>query len=383
MYKRKITLKLAETETCFLWGPRQSGKSTLLKERFAPLLQYDLLIANEVRRLIRNPSILQQEIKAAGVTAANQTQPIIIDEIQKIPVLLDEVHWIIENWKLRFILCGSNARKLKRGHANLLGGRAVKYELFSLVYKEIPDFNLVKALNNGLLPKIYDSPYPQRLLQSYVSDYLKEEIITEALSRNIQAFNQFLDISALSNGEIINYQNIASECGISGPTVKEYFQILEDTLIGWKIPAFRKKQKRRIVQAPKFYYFDVGVAAYLKKQGRVEPGSPEFGKAFEHFICMELQAHASYSEQFYPISYWRTASGFEVDFILGDGEIAIEVKSSTQVNYRQLKSLRAFKEEHAPRRSIVVSMDSAPRMTDDSIEILPWNVFLDALWEGL
>jgi uncharacterized protein len=383
MYKRKITLKLAETETCFLWGPRQSGKSTLLKERFTPLLQYDLLIANEVRRLIRNPSILQQEIKAAGVTAANQTQPIIIDEIQKIPVLLDEVHWIIENWKLRFILCGSSARKLKRGHANLLGGRAVKYDLFSLVYKEIPDFHLVQALNNGLLPKIYDSPYPHRLLQSYVSDYLKEEIIAEALSRNVQAFSQFLDISALCNGKIINYQNIASECGISGPTVKEYFQILEDTLIGWIIPAFRKKQKRRIVQAPKFYYFDVGVAAYLKKQGRVEPGSPEFGKAFEHFICMELQAHASYSEQFYPISYWRTASGFEVDFILGDGEIAIEVKSSTQVNYRHLKGLRAFKEEHGPRRSIVVSLDPAPRMTEDSIEILPWNVFLDALWEGL
>jgi uncharacterized protein len=383
MYDRKIDLSLTDAETCFLWGPRQTGKSTLLRERFKPVLHYDLLLSTEFRRLTQAPSILRQEIIAVGITKSSQTQPIIIDEIQKVPELLDEIHWAIENLNVRFILCGSSARKLKRGHANLLGGRAVRYELFSLIYKEVPDFDLLRALNTGLLPRIYDSKTPNRLLQSYISDYLKEEILAEALTRNIQAFNRFLEVAALSNGEIINYQNIASECSISGPTIKEYFQILEDTLVGWRLQAYRKKIKRRIIHAPKFFYFDLGIAGYLNKRGQIVHGSSEFGKAFEHFIFMELKAHSSYTEQFYPITYWRTSSGFEVDFILGEGEIAIEVKSSDQVNYRHLKGIRAFREEHSPRRSIVVSCDEKPRITDDGIEILPWRVFLNGLWEGL
>jgi predicted AAA+ superfamily ATPase len=383
MYNRKIDFSLVRDESCFFWCARQTGKSTLLRERFNPQFHYDLLLSDQYARLLTSPFLLREEIVASGLNGDNQKDPVIIDEIQKVPELLDEVHWLIENRGLRFILCGSSARKLKRGHANLLGGRAVRYELFPLVYHEIPNFDLSNALNRGLIPRMYDSSHSRRFLQSYASDYLKEEIAAEALTRNVPAFSRFLDNAALSNGEILNYQNIASECGISAPTVKEYFQILEDTLIGSFLPAFRKRVKRRVIGSPKFYFFDVGLAGYLSKRSTVHIGSAEFGKAFEHFIHMELRAHSSYSELNYPLSYWRTSSGYEVDFVLNEGETAIEVKSSDQVNYRHLKGLRAFREEHSPRRAIVVSRDPAPRKTDDGIEILPWRVFLDELWTGL
>jgi uncharacterized protein len=383
MYDRSISLSLVDDESCFLWGARQTGKSTLLKSRFDTPYYYDLLRADRYRPLLVNPSLLREELDAEGITGANQKVPIIIDEVQKIPDLLDEVHWLIENRDLRFILCGSSARKLKRGHANLLGGRAVRYELLPLTCREIPEFDLERALSHGLLPRMYDSKHPDRLLQAYVSDYLREEITAEAVTRNIPAFSRFLDVAAMSNGEIVNYQNIASECGVSAPTAKEYFQIVADTLIGSLLPAYRKRGKRRVILAPRFYYFDIGVTGYLSKRGTVAPGSSEFGKAFEHLIYMELRAHAAYSEEFYPIAYWRTASGFEVDFIIGDGEIAVEVKSSEEVKRHHLKGLRAFKEEHSPRRAIVVSRDRTPRKTEDGIEILPWREFLRQVYRGL
>ena len=383
MYNRVVDLSLVDEESCFLWGARQTGKSTLLRDRYGTQHYYDLLLSDRYRQLIDDPSILREELIALNVTGNAQRQPVIIDEVQKIPDLLDEIHWLIENRGIRFILCGSSARKLKRGHANLLGGRAVRYELYPLTFGEIPQFDLIQAMNRGLLPRMYDSAHYTRLLQSYVSDYLREEIAAEALTRNIPAFSRFLDVAAISNGEVINFQNIASECGVSAPTVKEYFQILEDTLVGSFLPAFRKKAKRRVILSPRFYFFDVGLAGYLCKRGEVKSGSSAFGKAFEHLIYMELKAYSSYSEKFYPLYYWRTTSGFEVDFVLGDGEIAIEAKSSKQVNYRQLKGIRAFKEEHSPRRSIVVSCDREPRKTEDGIEILPWQHFLQMLPEVL
>ena len=383
MYRRRLALPLSDTETCFLWGARQTGKSTLLKELYRDAPKYDLLLSDEQMRLLRRPAILREEIVATGLHGENQKTSVIIDEVQKVPALLDEVHWLIENRGIRFILCGSSARKLKRGHGNLLGGRGVRYELYPLIASEIPDFDLTRALNRGLIPRMYDSPHYVRLLQSYIADYLKEEIAAEAATRNVPAFGRFLDVAGLSNGEIINYQNIASECGVSAPTVKEYYQILQDTLLGNMVPAFRKRAKRRIVSAPKFFFFDVGVANYVSKSTQLEPGSMAFGRAFEHLIHMEIRAHASYSEQFYPIAYWRTSSGFEVDFILKDGEIAVEAKSSEEVNNRHLKGVRAFCEEHTPRRSIVVSRDRNARKTTDGIEILPWREFLSALWQGL
>ncbi len=382
MYNRCVTLGLAQSESCFLWGARQTGKSTLLREQFRSPFYYDMLLSDQYKKFLTNPALLREELSAAGVTGENQKHPVIIDEVQKIPSLLDEVHWLMENRKIRFILCGSSARKLKRGHSNLLGGRAVRYELFPLTFSEIPEFSLQKGLTSGLLPRMYDSPHSKRLLQSYIADYLKEEIAAEALTRNIPAFSRFLDVAAICNGEIINYNNIASDCSVSAPTVKEYFQILQDTLLAIHVPAYTRRVKRRIVTSPKFYYFDVGVAGFLARWGEILPRSSLFGKAFEHFILMELKAHSSYSESFYPIEYWRTSSGVEVDFILNHGEIVLEVKSTGQVNYRHLKGLRTFKEEHKPRRAIVVSQDDKPRTTDDGIEIIPWRLFLEELNAG-
>jgi predicted AAA+ superfamily ATPase len=317
---------------------------------------------------------------AIDLKGENQVSPIIVDEVQKIPILLDEIHWLIENRKLRFILCGSSARKVKRGRSNLLGGRAVRYELHPLVYPEVPDFSLEKALNTGLLPRHYQSANPHQLLQAYIGDYLKEEIAAEALTRNIPAFSRFLQIAALTNGELTNYNNIASECGVSAPTVKEYFLILEDTLIGRMLPAFRKRAKRRLIGAPKFFFFDIGIVAHLTRRGKVKTGSELFGRAFEHLVYMELIAHSGYSGINYPIAYWKTASGFEVDFVLGNHEIAIEVKGAEMVTNKHLKGIRAFKEEYQARSYIVVSMDTNARRTEDGIEILPWHIFLDRLW---
>ena len=345
-------------------------------------MRYDLLLSTEYQHLLRHPGLIREQCLATGLDGNSQRDPIIIDEIQKVPVLLDEVHWLIENRGLRFILCGSSARKLKRGHANLLGGRAVSYKLHPLVFPEIPDFSLMKALNAGLIPRHYDSARPKRLMQSYVGDYLKEEIAAEALTRNIPSFSRFLEVAALSNGEILNYTNIARECGVSNPTVKEYFQILEDTLVGQQLPAFKKRKKRRLITSPKFNFFDLSPVIYLSHRGEVNPGSELFGRAFEHYMWMEIVAHSNYSEMFYPITYWRTSSGFEVDFVLGDHEIAVEIKSSKLANKSHLKGLRRFKEEYSTRRSILVSLDPKPRKTEDQIEILPWQVFLEQLWGG-
>lgn len=382
MIKRILDLELTGRESAFLWGPRQTGKSTLLKARFPEARRYDLLLSSEYRRLLGNPGLLREECRAAGLTRENQVHPIILDEVQKVPELMDEVHWIIENVGLRFILCGSSARKLKRKQVSLLGGRAVRYELFPLVYPEIEDFSLVTALNSGLLPRHYLNQNPARLVQSYVGDYLKEEIAAEALTRNIPAFGRFLEIAALSNGEIINFANIANECGVSAPTVKGYYQILEDTLIGRTLPASKKRAKRRLIRAPKFYFFDIGVVAHLTRRGTVSRGSELFGRVFEHFVYLEILAHSSYSGVFYPLAYWRTASQIEVDFILGDHEIAVEVKSTAEAKAHHLKNLRAFKDEHPSSRCILVSLDARPRRTQDGIEILPWRDFLEQLWAG-
>jgi len=382
MYKRIIDLSLSPETSCFLWGPRQTGKSTLLRERFSSAKRYDLLLSEEYWRLVHQPSIIREECLALLKRNELKDQPIIVDEVQKVPDLLDEIHWLIENKGIRFILCGSSARKLKRGHGNLLGGRAVRYELYPLVFPEVPDFSLETALNDGLLPPHYGSPVSRKRLEAYVGDYLKEEITAEAVTRNIPGFSRFLEIAALANGEIIQFSNIARECAVSSPTVKSYYQILEDTLIGRFVPAFQKRPKRRVILAPRFYFFDVGVVGFLTRRGRVERGSELFGRAFEHFLFMELSAHASYSGLRYPISYWRTASQIEVDFILGDHEIALEIKGTASAQPHHLRGLTAFGEEYKTRRRILVTCDPKPRLYENKIEILPWKVFLEDLWAG-
>jgi predicted AAA+ superfamily ATPase len=205
--------------------------------------------------------------------------------------------------------------------------------------------------------------------------------MAEARIRNVSSFAHFLEVAAFSNGEIVNYSNIASDCGLSAPTIKEYFQILEDTLTGRFLPSFQKKPKRRVILAPRFYYFDIGIANYLLKRGRIEAGSESFGRVFEQFIYQEIYAHSSYSDLNYPVYYWRTASQLEVDFILGDHEVAVEVKSTTLAHFRHLKGLKSFAEEYDVKKLILVSNDPYPR-TVDKVSVMPWQIFLEKLWSG-
>lgn len=377
MYKRIITIPDRSDESYFLWGPRQTGKSTLLHERFPQAIYYDLLLADEFERLSRDPTLVRAELLASE----QRDSPVIIDEVQLIPALLGEVQWLITNHQIFFILCGSSPRKLKRTAANLLGGRALKLELFPLVYPEIDDFDLLRALNHGLMPRHYINDDPKLLLQAYIGTYLKEEISAEAVVRNLPAFSRFLEAAAFSNGSIPVFKNIAQDCGVSPPTVREYFQILEDTLIGKFLPAFQKRPKRRVYQSPKFYFFDLGIVNYLLKRGRIEMGSEMFGHVFEHFIYQELMAYAHYSGREIPLSYWRTTSKFEVDFILGDHEVAVEVKGTPEAKRQHVKGLKAFGEEYKTKQRIIVSLDKNPRQMNDVL-ILPWKDFLDRLWSG-
>ncbi len=376
MYIRKLNIEDEREFSFFLWGARQTGKSTLLKYLYPDSLLYDLLLSDVFEQLYRFPSTIRE-----AVLAVKPKNPVIIDEIQRIPALLNEIHWLIENTDTKFILSGSSPRKILRKGENLLGGRALRFELLPLSFAEIPDFNLIKALNGGLLPRHYKSKNHKKLLAAYIGSYLQDEIIAEAKLRNISSFSRFLEIAALTNGEMINYTNIASECGVSAPTIKEYFQILYDTLLGRILPSYQHKPKRRIIRAPKFYFFDIGVANYLSKQFNIEPGSYAFGKAFEHFIYMEIYAYSKYSGKDFPISYWRTASQLEIDFVLGQHEVGIEVKSSVHIIPRHLKGLKAFSEEYNVNKLIVISRDSQPRLINN-ILILPWKEFLKQLWAG-
>ena len=268
-----------------------------------------------------------------------------------------------------------------RSGANLLGGRALRHELYPLIYKEIPDFDLLRALNHGLLPRHYLSDNPESLISAYIGSYLQDEILAEAKIRNLQSFSRFLEVAAISNGEIVNYTNAAAECGVTSPTIKEYFQILNDTLIGRFLPSYRKKPKRRVIQAPKFFFFDTAIANYFLKRKSIEFGSEAIGRAFEHYLYHELYAHSQYSGIRYPISYWRTASQIEIDFVLGEHEIAIEVKSNQQIIPRHLKGLKSFAEEYPAKQLILVSNDPYHRKIDQ-ITAMPWNLFLDKLWAG-
>jgi len=381
MFTRNLRLPHSGTESFFLWGPRQTGKSTLLRQSYGDGRWIDLLKAEEFRRYLARPELLRQEIEAE--TPAPRQQ-IVIDEIQKVPALLDEVHWLIENRGLHFALCGSSARKVKRGAANLLGGRANRYELHGLTAGELGgEFDLDRMLNHGYLPRIYEASRPKRMLDAYVADYLKEEVAAEGLVRNLPTFSEFLDVAALSDGEIVNFSNIARECAVSSHTTKSHFQILEDTLLGRWLPAYRKRPKRRVIRAPKFYFVDVGVVNRLAKRGELLPGSELYGKAFENWVFHELSAFASYRDFDGDISYWRLASGIEVDFVLGDMQVAIEAKSSARVTRDHMSGLRALIEDH-PRvgRRIVVCREPRARKTDDGIEILPVASFVRKLWAG-
>jgi predicted AAA+ superfamily ATPase len=374
MIKRILNLDNAYNDSTFVWGARQVGKTTLIRETYPDCVYYDLLQARDFERLQRNPSLLGEDL-----ATLNDGDTVVIDEIQKIPQLLDEVHSLIFRKNIRFILSGSSPRKLKRYGANLLGGRALKEILYPLVSVEIPDFDIHKAVRYGTLPRHYLVSDPWKRLSAYIGVYLNEEIREEALSRQLKTFVRFMEIAAFSNGEMVVYKNIAQDCGIDYRTVKDYFEILVDTLVGYIIPNFTHSKKRRSIQAPKFYYFDVGIANYLRNRHNIQLGSVDFGHAFEHFIIQELIAYLGYNEKEETLSYWRTSSGHEVDAIIGAGRIAIEIKSVEEIQPRHLKGLKAFKEEYPDCRLIAVSFDARPRITN-AVEVYPATDFLKKLW---
>ncbi len=375
-YERIQKILDIQDDSVFLWGARQVGKSTLVKKLFPDAKVYDLLKSDEYSRLLRKPQLLREEL-----ISYDETKIVIIDEIQKIPSLLDEVHWLIVNRGIRFILCGSSARKLKRVGTNLLGGRALPVMLFPFVSAEISDFDLFRAINNGMIPRHYMVQNPQKRLEAYIGVYLKEEIQEEAVVRQLSSFNRFLDVAAQCDGEMINYTNIAQDCGVSATTIKEYFNILEQTLIGYMIPAFTLSKKRRAITTKKFYYFDVGVVNYLLNRSNLQPGSIDFGHAFEHFMIQEIVAYLSYYEKREKLSYWRTANGYEVDAIIGDARVAIEFKSSEEVQSKHTKGLKAFEEDFPDARKIIVSLDCNKRILN-GIEVIPALEFLQMLWNG-
>lgn len=385
MYQRILQIKLPSRQSTFIWGARQTGKSCFLKNRYPNSIYYDLLNSHEMLRLIKSPYLLREEI--LGLEKAQLEFPIIIDEIQKVPELLNEVHWLIENTAAQFILCGSSARKLKTQSTNLLGGRAWQYHFYPLVFPEIKDFDLLRALQQGLIPNHYlaDQSFINDHMQAYIDIYLTDEIRNEGLVRNLAGFARFLDIAGMCNGEMLNASNIARDCGVDRTTVQGFYQILLDTLLGYFIYPFHKKRKRDlIVSAPKFYLFDVGVANYLARQTITDLRGAAAGKSFEHYVFMELMAYLKITRKRIDICYWRTKTGLEVDFILGNAEIALEVKISGQVHQQDLKGLIAFCEEYPNVKPLVISQDKRTRIlkVDEkiSITIMPWKVFLNHLW---
>lgn len=377
---RSLEIALPKGQSAFLWGPRKTGKTTFLKTAFPDSTVYDLLQTDLLLEFTKRPSLLRERL--LGAEPKRLKEPIIIDEVQKVPQLLDEIHWLIENKGLRFILCGSSARKLKRGKANLLGGRAWRYEMRPLISAELGELDLLKALNRGLLPAHYLQEEYRKSLRAYVRDYLKEEVFDEGLTRNIPAFSRFFDAVGYSHGELTNYANIARDCGVDAKTVKEYYQILVDTLLGTMIEPFSRRQDRQVIsKAGKFYLFDVGVAGAIIQRRIPQEKGEQFGKAFEHFILMEILGHRSYRELDYDLNFWRTKSGLEVDFILGRGEVAIEVKGSSRIDSSDLRPLKAFIQEYRPVKAFVVCNERLPRV-HEGIRILPWREFLKMLWEG-
>lgn len=378
MLERIFQLSNELDGSIFLFGSRQTGKTTILHQQFPKSIFIDLLDTNVKERFRRRPVTLYETMidKPEGTL-------IIIDEIPEVPELLNEVHRLIVERHLIFILCGSSARKLKRKGHNTLGGRALPVFLYPLVSAEIPNFDIDRAVTYGMIPSHYLAKNPSRLLAAYIDVYLKEEIKEEALVRSLDAFQRFLEVAALTDGEIINNQNIAQECGVHATTVSSYFDILEDTLIGYRIPAYTKVMKRRLVQAPRFYYFDVGITNHLLHRKELHRGTSDYGHAFEHLVVQEIIAYMHYRHSDEKLSYWRTYTGIEVDLIIGEARVAIEIKSVEEVLPRHLKNLRRFAEEHPQSRRIVVSLDVFSRRMND-IECLYVKDFFQKLWsEGL
>lgn len=387
MYKRILDITpTLERKSLFLLGPRQTGKSTFLKTHFPKALYINLLKSTEFQRYSKRPDQVQEVINY--FIQKHKDRVVIIDEIQKIPSLLDEVHDLIENNKsLRFILTGSSARKLKRGGANLLGGRASWYHFYPLCYPELGKAGIRKWMERtsiGALPSIIDSEAPFDDLKDYIALYIREEILAEGISRSIENFSRFLDFAALSNAEQVNYTSLGNDAQLAPSTVRDYFEVLSDTLIGHSLPAFLQTKKRKAVSTSKFYLFDCGVVNTLLGRKEVAAGTPEFGKMLEQALMIEIKAYLSYKRKDTKLEYWRSTSQFEVDFLLYSNLkdiVGIEVKAGVNPSAKDFKGLKAFEDDHALKRKIVVCTTDTPRKTSDGIEIMPVEEFLKELWE--
>jgi predicted AAA+ superfamily ATPase len=373
MYRRKLDLRAGVAKKShFLFGPRATGKSWLVRQDLPQAQVFDLLSTATFDRLLRRPSALADEIN---------NELVVIDEVQKIPRLLDEVHRLIEERGIRFLLTGSSARKLKRGGANLLAGRARSLSLFPLTSGEITDFNLLKYCRYGGLPLIYQSDDPWRDLREYVHLYLKEEITAEAVVRRVDHFARFLDVVGLTSGEEFNYQRIAEDSGVPPRTVANFVEVLQDTLLAFELTPFSKTKKRKATSKSKIFMFDVGVANYLAGRKDLLFRSEAFGKAFEHFVIQEIRAYLGYNQIDDPITYWRTTGEQnEVDCIVGN-QAAFEIKAAEQASDRMLKGLKALKDEKLIKKYFLITRDPEPRVVD-SIQFIPVQDFLSRLWRG-
>jgi predicted AAA+ superfamily ATPase len=376
LYKRMLNLgKLLKEKSFFLFGPRSTGKSYWIQKTLSDkALIIDLLDSNYFLRFSSNPSELE------SVIASQKKKWIVLDEIQKIPELLNEVHRLIEKKGYHFLLTGSSARNLKKQNTNLLGGRAWKAHFFPLTWKEIPQFDLEKYLCIGGLPHVYQSKNPFEELQGYIQNYLQEEIRMEGYVRNLPPFARFLKFSALTSGQLLNFTNIGSDAQVAPSTIREYYSILEDTLIGYQLEPWTDSKKRKAIQTSKFYFFDLGVKHAMNNIRTIDRNSDLYGNSFEQFIISEVRAYTNYQRTFEDLHFWRTSSQMEVDLIIGD-HTAIECKSASAIHGKHLKNLKAIAEEKSWKHLILVSQDKIEKKTD-SIQCLHWETFLQKLWNG-
>lgn len=343
MFNRLLTKPIQLKKSFFLFGPRGTGKTSWVKQNFPNALYFDLLSSKTYRHLLGNPSRL------ADTIPENFSDWIVIDEVQKIPSLLDEVHRLIETYHHKFILTGSSARKLRRKGVNLLAGRALTFHMYPLTVLEMKDkFNFQYALNYGMLPAISGEPDPQEFLSSYVGTYLKEEVLQEGLIRHFESLSRFLETASFSQGSPINMNAIARECGISAKAVANYFDILNDLLIAFQLPVFTRHAKRRLIAHAKFYFFDVGVFRNIRPSGPFDLTEQLEGPALETLFLQELRALNDYLDLHYKLYYWQTSEGQEIDFVLYGprGLVAFEIKRKRTFDKKDLKSLKLFKEDY-------------------------------------
>jgi len=365
MYSR--LLKPPKDKSFFLFGPRGTGKTTWVKRRFPSAIYLDLLEAELFNDLIANPQRLENFIPK------DFRDWIIVDEVQKIPELLNEVHRLIEKYRYKFILTGSSARKLRRKGQNLLAGRALTYSMHPLTTIELgKDFDLNHSLKYGQLPCAYTESNPKGYLESYVKTYLQEEVQQEGLTRNLGAFYRFLETASFSQGSVLNISEISRECAVERKVVENYFTILEDLLIAYRVPVFTKRAKRRLVSHPKFYFFDVGVYRTLRPMGPLDMPEEVQGVALETLFFQEFKAINDYLNLGYKIFYWRTSNNIEVDFVLyGERGIkAFEIKQTGKVSTSMLKGLRSFLKDY-PLSKAYFFYGGNRRMYEDNIEIIP------------